>query len=108
MTVTTPYHRPGRPIDDVRPATVHVDAMHIGTSAEDYTVPADCEIIVMRGNKDFYVRPAGGDAAVPTDEVADGTGSILNPSTLQVTPGQVLSFIAPAAATIVTIECYTG
>jgi len=86
-----------------RPLASHVDAMVV-TTTEDYTVPAECNKIILSADGDFYAKK-GGTAAIPGTEVSDGSGSELNPVCLQVSPGDVIGFIA-SVSTVITISCF--
>jgi len=90
-----------------KPLPSHIDAMVLGTpgTAESYTVPDNAKWLVLSATEDFYVNP-NGTAAAPSSEVADGTGSELNPVGYVVAGGESLSFVAIAACKI-TISVYS-
>lgn len=99
--------QPSGPQIFFRPAPEYVDAMFLAASVnEDYTVPANANYLIFSANADFYVKK-GGTAAVPSTEVADGSGSEMNPVGYSVEGGETLGFIAPAADTVVTISVYS-
>ena len=90
----------------------HVDVKVLGAgSPEVYTVPANARFLVFSSNDDFYVRPneAG---AVPSGDIADGSGSELNPAGYAVydqagTQKITTLGIASPAACVVTIAAYS-
>ena len=89
-----------------------VDVMYLedGT-ADTYVVPAAAGFCVITANLPFWGRIVTGEdaASVPTDEVADGTGSFYIAAGIQckLGSGKSLSMIrGTAAATIVTIGVY--
>jgi len=71
--------------------------------AESTTVPALAGKVFFSSTGTIYVK-VGGTAAVPTD-ITNGTASELNPSCYIVSPGDVISVIAPATC-IVTFSYY--
>lgn len=71
---------------------------------ETVTVPALCDFMVFGSMAIFYVR-SGGNAAVPADDVTDGTGSEISPAVKLVVPGETFTIIAPAT-TVVSMACY--
>ena len=71
--------------------------------AESSTVPALATKVFYSCTGNFYVL-VNGTATVPGD-VTDGTASELNPAGHLVSPGDVISFIAPAAC-VVTLAYY--
>lgn len=71
--------------------------------AESDTVPADAGKVFFSCTGNYYVNTRG-TAAVPTD-LTDGSASELNPAGYTVSPGEVISFIAPAAC-ILTLAYY--
>jgi hypothetical protein len=86
------------------PLSDYVDCKSLGvTTNEDITVPAGAHFAMFGGTIDFYAK-RGGSAAIPTD-VADGSGSILNPYIVAVEPGDIIGLIS-AAACLVTIAYY--
>lgn len=86
------------------PLSDYVDSKALAANTnEDITVPARAHFAVFGGTIDFYAK-RGGTAAVPTD-VADGTGSVLNPFIVAVEPGDVIGLIS-AATCLVTIAYY--
>ncbi len=87
-------------------APEYVDVMFVTTSAETYTIPTGVNVIVFSADKDFFVRWDGSAAAVPTTEVADGTGSEINPTSRGVRGKSTFSIIGAAADTIVTLACF--
>lgn len=84
----------------------YTDAMVLGiNTAESWTVPSGCTLLVFGSPDPFYVRK-GATAVIPSTEVADGTSPVFAPAARLVTAGDSLSFIAPAA-TKVTLSCYS-
>ncbi len=73
--------------------------------AEVYTVPTRAKYVLFSSTVDFYARPNAA-AAVPTTEIADGTGSVLSP-TLRSLEGVSTIGLISAEACIVTMEFYT-
>lgn len=89
----------------VRSAPFYIDAMVLAANvAETYTKPTGAKTCVFSANAPFYARP-NATAAVPSTEVADGTGSELSPASWNVGDVTTISFIAPTAA-IITLSCY--
>ena len=86
-----------------------IDALYLGAgTAETWTCPAGTRAIIISASAGIYVRVASA-AAVPTDEITDGTGSLYINSTAQflVEEGVAYSFIrSSGSATIVTIGQY--
>ena len=71
--------------------------------AESETVPTDAGKVFFSSTGNYYVNTRG-TAAVPGD-VTNGSASDLNPIGYMVSPGEVISLIAPAAC-VVTIAYY--
>lgn len=71
---------------------------------ENETVPAGAYFAIFSADVDFYVK-RGGTAAVPSDDVSDGSGSFLNPLIVSVIPGDVIGVIAIGSGTV-TIAYY--
>ena len=105
-------------LTDSIPAPDYVDVVVLGVAtAESYTIPTGARYIVFSAENplavsaagavdvtneyqnDFYVRK-GGTAAIPAADVSDGTGSFLNPKSLNVMGVGTLSLISPAAIKI--------
>lgn len=87
-----------------------IDNIVLGAdTAESYTVPADCNYVVISGTGGFWMR-VGATAAVPSSDTTDGTGSFYVPSGIEaiVEQGVALSFIRPAGtATTISIGRYS-
>lgn len=98
--------------------SAQVDAVVLEAAvAETYTVPAGVHALLFSADGDFYARP-NAVAAVPTDEVADGTAPIFNPvlwivdsrnEAAQLIDGYAIATVSliAAAARIVTIQRFT-
>jgi len=74
-----PYVQPrdanGLPLNDFLPETDTVDvAVLAASTAEDISVPTGAKFCVLTADVDFYYN-TNGDAAVPTADVTDGSGS---------------------------------
>ena len=90
------------------PRAHYINAMVLAAGvAETFTIPTDCTYLFMTATANFYARFSGTPAAVPSTEIADGTGSALNPTARHVGGLTSISFIAPTDCTI-TIECFKG
>ena len=86
------------------PLSDYIDGKALAANTnEDITVPAGAHFAILGGTVDFYAK-RGGTAAVPTD-VADGSGSMLNPYIIAVEPGDIIGLIS-AATCLVTIAYY--
>lgn len=94
------------------PLPTYVDAKALGAgSAEDVTVPADADFVVLTANAactDVWIR-RGGNAAVAID-TADGSASFCIPNSampflFQVDRGSTFSVLAVAAG-VVTLAYY--
>lgn len=72
--------------------------------AESVTIPTGAKYVLFSGTANFYVK-FNGTAAVPADEVADGTASILNPGLRSLDGATTIGLIAGEAC-IVTMEFY--
>ena len=98
----------GNPMNGIN-VSDFVDAMVLGiATAESYTLPTTAKIVRLTGTTPFYVK-FGGTAAVPANEVADGSASILvlTEKTFSIPPGvTAIGFISPAAS-VVTIESFS-
>jgi hypothetical protein len=72
--------------------------------AKTYTIPTGAKVLNFSANADFYVDFLGGTAAVPTADVTDGSGVVLNPGMRSgLTAADTISIISPGSC-IVTIE----
>lgn len=86
-----------------------VNAVVLGTAstAESDTVPTGAAYVIFSATNDFYAKyGASPTAAVPSTEVTDGSGSVLNPTIWAVAAGQKISLVSAIAGTIVTLEYY--
>ena len=72
--------------------------------AEVHTVPTGAKKVIFSATADFYVR-FGAAAAVPTVDITDGSGSILNPQLRSIDAAATIGLIAPATC-VVTMEFY--
>ena len=108
MNQLTVRSQPGQITGFFPAAPTYIDAIVLGTpdTAETFTVPTGCNAIIISGDADFYANP-NGTAAAPSTEVADGTGSFLNPSQWRVdnVTGGTISFVSGVVCKI-TIACY--
>lgn len=75
------------------------------TTAEHIHVPTGAKKVRLTGTIAFWVKMAGETAAIPSDEVADGTGSMYIPAGVSVLVeldgAAVIGLIAGAACTVV-------
>lgn len=74
-------------------------------TAEVHTVPAGARYVLMSGSENFYARMNAA-AAVPVADVADGTGSMINPGLRSLAGVTTIGLIA-AAECIVSLEFYS-
>jgi hypothetical protein len=82
------------------PIPTYIDNMVLAAGvAETYTVPSGYKYAVLSGTSNFYIR-VNAAAAVPSTEVADGSGSFLNPSCLDIRGATTISFISPVACVV--------
>jgi hypothetical protein len=72
--------------------------------AESHTIPTGALWVVFSSNCNFYANPSG-TAAVPSDDVTDGTGAELNPAAWRVIGLTAVSLIATTAC-VVTMSYY--
>lgn len=81
--------------------TDHVDIVALtAATAKDYTVPAGAKYILMQSLQNFYCSKDR-TATIPSGDVTDGTGAILNPLLRVVAGGEVVSFICDVNAYII-------
>ena len=86
--------------------SAHVDAMVLAAGvAETYTVPASAKFIYFSQTCARLYVNSNGTAAEPSTEVADGSGSVLNPSGRRVSAADTFSLISPTAC-IVTLKVF--
>lgn len=95
--------------DAIRPSALNDAIVLVANVAQEYTIPADADVIAFSRTTDFYARWDGSTAVIPTAAVTDGTAPELNPEVRWVigysgAPATV-SLISPAACTI-TISRY--
>lgn len=81
-------------------------------TAETVTVPANGDIVVFQLQDDegiFYARWDGSAAAVPSGDIADGTGAEINPSVRFIPNSASTSFsiVSPIANTLVIMSFYS-
>lgn len=62
--------------------------------AEEVTIPTDAKFILFSASSDFYAR-VNGTASIPVNDIADGSGSELNPVIRSLLGVDSLSLIAP-------------
>ncbi len=87
------------------PYATYVDARVLAAGvAETHTVPAGANKVIFSATADFYVK-VGGTAAVPSADVTDGSGSMLNPQVRSIWGATTIGIIAPTTC-IVTMEFY--
>lgn len=72
--------------------------------AEVHTIPSGANRVLFSSTANFYVK-FGGTAAVPSTEVTDGSGSILNP-TLRFCGGTTTIGLISPTTCVVTMEFY--
>lgn len=90
-----------------RPPSDTVNArLYGGAAAEVTTIPTNAKFAVFSSTVDFYAKPDAA-AAVPTDDVTDGSASEMNPTIWDV-EGLSTIGLAVGAAGIVTIAYYGG
>ena len=83
--------------------TINAVVLAANTAASSI-VPAGANLVVFGATGVFYAK-IGGTAAIPSVAITNGSGSDLNPGGYVVSPGDVISFIAPAA-TVITLSYY--
>jgi len=89
----------------IRPSD-HVDYRKLGAdSAESHTVPTGYDAVVFScvdasGNPASFYANYTGAAALPTDDIVDGSGSELNPTQRYIPDVAAISLIAPAACLV--------
>jgi hypothetical protein len=73
-------------------------------TAKKYTLPAGATKLLFHSNFDFYVNYSGADAAIPTEDVTDGSGAEFNPGGIRaITPPVLAVSIIAAAGGMITI-----
>ncbi len=88
-----------------RSAPNYIDArVLLANTAETHTVPAGAKFVIFGSDGDFYAKP-NGTAAVPANDVTDGTGSELNPVIWDLNGVTSIGLVA-AAARVVTLSFY--
>jgi hypothetical protein len=98
---------PAKFYGSIIPFPLWVDDMFLGVATvESYTVPADASFCIVTCTTPVWACISG-TAAVPTTEIADGSGSfyISAGTQMKFDSGDVVSFIS-AAASIVSIGVY--
>jgi hypothetical protein len=94
------------PAQNVIPAPNFVAARVLAANtAEVHTVPTGAKYVVFSGTTDFYAR-FGAAAAVPADDVTDGTASELNPVARSIEGYTTIGVIAPATC-VLTLAFYS-
>ena len=89
-----------------RSAPRHIDSRVLAANvAESHTVPAGAKFVLFSSDGDFYARPDA-TAAIPADDVTDGSGSEINPVAWDLTGVSAIGLIA-SATRIVTLSFYT-
>lgn len=89
------------------PFPLWVDVMALGAStAESYTVPASASFCIITCTTPVWARISG-TAAIPSTEIADGSGSfyVSSGTQMKLDSGGTLSLIS-AAASLVSIGVY--
>lgn len=78
----------------------YIDVAFLGIdTAESFTVPARANIVLFSSDSNFYLNTRT-TAVIPTGDITDGSGPEYNPIVRQVSPGNSLSLISPAACII--------
>jgi hypothetical protein len=67
--------------------------------AEVVTIPSGARIVSFSSTGNFYAN-LGAAATVPSVDITDGTGSLLNPGVRDVDGAATIGLIAPAACTV--------
>lgn len=90
------------------PQSDWIDALNDVTAAERTAIPAGAKFVLMSATGTFYAKIGGSGvtAAVVSGEVADGTGSMCNPTFRQLGQNDTHISIAAAAAVDVTFEYF--
>ena len=80
----TPVDAAGKDLADFLPETDRVDVRVLASgTAEDIDVPSGAKFCVLVSDVDFYYN-TNGDAAVPTADVTDGSGSRFGPAKTEI------------------------
>lgn len=85
----------------------HVDARVLAANtAERHTIPAGAKFVSFSADGDFYAKFGDGtvNAAVPSTDVTNGTGSALNPGVRRIVEGITHVSLIAAAARVITME----
>lgn len=90
------------------PQSDWIDALNDVTTAETTAIPDGAKFVLMSATGTFYAKIGGASvtAAVVTTEVADGTGSMCNPTIRKILPGQTHISVAAPSAVDVTFEFF--
>ena len=75
-------------------------------AAATFTAPTGAKFVLFSATDNFYVRWEGSNAAIPSADVTNGTGSECSPVIRKVVDGETFSIIA-AADVIVTMSWYS-
>ncbi|MFA5394432.1 MAG: hypothetical protein WC346_00250 [Methanogenium sp.] len=73
--------------------------------AKSHNVPSGAKRVNISATKDFFADFSGETAVIPTEDITDGTSSILNPTLRSIEGVESISFIAEEA-TVITLEFY--
>ena len=85
------------------PASFYINnAVLAADTAENIAIPTDAVWVLLGANADFWARFDGSAAVIPTADVTDGTGSVLNPTARHIgnVTGGNISVISAVAAKI--------
>lgn len=89
------------------PDHINNQVLAVAGTAETITIPAGADYVLLAGTADFFARWDGGTAAVPAADVADGTGSELNPVGRHIR-GKTISVVSATAGAIITASFWKG
>lgn len=83
----------------------HIDARVLTAGvAQSHTVPPEAKSVMFSSTGDFYVNFSGM-ASIPSENITDGSASMLNPQLRAIGTATAISLIAPADC-VVTMEFY--
>lgn len=82
------------------PQSDHINVRFLAAeSAESEIVPAKAKIVLFSSTANFYLNTRAA-AAIPTNDITDGSGPEYNPVARVVSPGDTLSLIASGACIV--------
>lgn len=90
----------GFPTAAITPSdTVYAIVLTAGV-AKSVTVPPAATTVLFAATGPFWAKMGGGDAAIPSEDVLDGSASELAPVARQIAGTSTIGLIAPAPVTV--------